>query len=144
MKKYLVVLLMIMLSFEAEAQMTDALGALAIDGALTSSGAAGLGQMQRALSNVQIQQGLGELNAEIQTKFFGNYSGLNKSALDFGGFGGIDWNVGTSSDSEYYVELSGLDSALCYYVKLNGNAKRAEINGGQDCHGANNTVRLFY
>ena len=144
MKKYLIILLVIMLSFEAKAQMTDALGSLIIDGALTSSELEGVGQMQKSLSHVQVQQGLAELNAEIQTSYFGNYNGLSKSNLDFTGFKGIEWDVGAAADGGYYVELSGIDSALCYYVKLNTGAKRSEIIGKNDCHGPDNTIRLFY
>lgn len=144
MKKYLGVILMVMFSYSANAQMNDMLGVLAIDGALTSSEAQGVGQMQRALSAVQVQQGLAELNMEIQTKYMGNYGGLTKSGLSFGGFDGLEWNVGSVSGSEYYIELSGADSALCYQIKLNGGAKRSVVNNGSDCQGANNTIRLFY
>jgi hypothetical protein len=75
----------------------------------------------------------------------GNYDELSKSALNFAGFNGINWNVTPVSSSEYYVELSNVDSALCTGLEFNpGGAKRAEINGGSGCKNSNNTIRLFY
>lgn len=145
MKKYLWIICLTLLPLGAQAQMADMLGTLAIDNAITSSDLKGVEQMQKALSTVQFQEKLTELNTEIQTKFFGNYAGISKADLDFAGFKGLGWNVGSDSGAEYYVELSGADSALCHYIRLNsGGAKRIKINGGQTCEKRNNTLRLFY
>lgn len=144
MKKYLIAIICMAFSVEAKAQIVDILGSLGVQGAMTSSSVAGVEKMQRTLSNVQVQQGLADLNAEIQTKYFGDYRGIQKSDLDFGGFKGLEWNVGSETLAEYYVELSGVNRELCHYLNFNGGAKRVEINGGQNCQVAKNTLRLYY
>ena len=144
MKKYVWIICMMFLPFRVQAQIVDILGSLGIQGAMTSSSVAGVEKMQRTLSNVQVQQGLAELNAEIQTKYFGDYRGIQKSDLDFDGFKGLEWNVGSDNLAEYYVELSGVNRELCHYLNFNGGAKRVEINGGQKCQVAKNILRLYY
>lgn len=131
-------------AFDSNAQMTDSLGALAIDGMLSGEAAQGVAQMQNALNKVQFQQDLTELNLKIQTTFMNSYSGLSKEYLDFSGFNGISWQVGSVSPHEYYVEFSGLDNAMCEYLRFNNNAKRAELNGGKGCGGNDNRIKLLY
>lgn len=144
MTKYLMALFCLFAATNAQAQMTDSLGALAIDGMLTGQAMQGVGQMQNALNKVKFQQDLAELNLKIQTTFMHNYDGLEKSALDFGGFQGVDWQVRAVSPQEYYIEFSRIDSAMCEYIRLNNDAKRAEINNGAGCRGNANNIRLYY
>lgn len=129
---------------DARAQMTDTLGALAIDGMLTNQAAQGVGQMRSALNKVQFQQDLAELNLKVQTTFLNNYSGLSKEYLDFNGFSGVDWQIKGVSPHEYYVEFRGIDDAMCLYLRMNNEAKRVEINGAKDCGNNNNNIRLYY
>ena len=145
MKKYLLFVCCMSFVFAANAQMADLIGGLTVDGALTSSSISGVGQMQDALSKVQLQQDLSELNMEIQTKYMGNYSQLNKSDLNFTGLNGLSWNVVPVSAFEYYVELFNVNSSLCHALKYNpAGSKRTKINSGNDCKNSDNTIKLFY
>ena len=141
---FVVSALTVCFAFDANAQMTETMGALAIDGMLSGEAAQGVRQMQNAMNKVQFQQDLAELNLKIQTTFMNSYSGLSKEYLDFGGFNGINWQVAAVSPHEYYVEFRGLDDAMCEYLRFNNEAKRAELNGGKGCNGNNNNVKLFY
>ena len=146
MKKYIVLAVMLLLSSNAHAQMNDMLGVLAVDGALTQGSYQGVGQMQQAYGRMQFQQDLAALNAQIQTTFMGNYNGISKEALlYFDGFRGLEWNVGSVSSNEYFVELSGLDGATCFLCKSpEWHARKTEINDGTDCQASNNRVKMYF
>ena len=146
MKKYLLLAILIIYSSTASAQMNEMLGVLAVDGALSGSDAASLGQMQNALAQTQFKQDLNMLNSEIQLTFMGNYTDVSKSTVYFRGFNGISWDVGPANGGgEYYVEFDGLDGATCFICKDRAwNANKVEINNGGDCEKANNHVKMFF
>ena len=68
MKKFLIAIIVLALSCETvSAQMSDTLGALLIDGELSTQGYQALGQGQQAVNRMRFQQDLGNLVAEVQT-----------------------------------------------------------------------------
>ena len=145
MKKYLMILTAVFLCGNAEAQMADVLGSMAVDGALTQGSYRGVGQMQQALGRVQLIQDLAMLNAQIQTTFMGNYTGLSKDVLNFEGLRGITWDVGPAAGGQYYIELSNIDGQTCFSCKNpEWNARKVEINGGADCKSSGNKVKMYF
>ena len=145
MKKILIVTLSMFLSLNAEAQMADIMGTMAVDGALTQGDFKGVNTMQQAFDRMQFQQDLAMLNAEIQTTFIGNYDGINKDLLGFQGLKGISWNVVPVSSEQYYIELTGLDGPTCFLCKNpEWRARKVEINGGTECQGSGNNVKMYF
>ena len=66
MKKLILALILTFCGFSAQAQMTDTLGALAIQGELSTEGYKAVNQGQRAFNRLQFQQDLAALVADIQ------------------------------------------------------------------------------
>ena len=66
MKKILVLLGLCLFGGNAMAQISDSLGALIIDGELSTQGYQAVGQGQRALNRMRFQQDLGMLVSEVQ------------------------------------------------------------------------------
>ena len=144
MKKILVLLGLCLFGGNAMAQISDSLGALIIDGELSTQGYQAVGQGQRALNRMRFQQDLGMLVSEIQTIYFGNYAGFSKNGLNFSGFSGIDWNVEASDDGGFYVILNGLDNASCFVCQSGTGARKVEINNGGSCQAGANKVKLLF
>lgn len=144
MRKFLIVAFLL-LSNNVNAQMNDLLGTLATDGVLTQGDMNGFNDMRRALGRADFQRDLAMLNTEIQTTFMGNYNGINKDVINFDGFSGINWNVGSETNSQYYVEFYGLDGATCQLcTNPEIHAARTVINNGAGCQQNNNHVKIFY
>ena len=144
MKKIVLLLFMCLLSQNASAQMSDAMGTLLIDGELSTQGYQALGQGQNAMKRMRFQQDLGNLVAEIQTTYFGNYAGLSKESLGFSGFPDINWNVGADNAGGFYVMFSGLSGNYCFLCQNGTGARRVEINGSGSCQAQGNQVKLFF
>lgn len=127
------------------AQMTDGLGGLLIDSQLTGQDFQSIGKGQQALNRVRFQQDLAALVAEVQTSYFGNYAGLDKSALEFRGFNGLNWNITASDDGGFYVIFNNLDNQTCFSCQGNAlGARRVEINNGGSCQSTSNQVKLLF
>lgn len=145
MKKFLIAIIVLALSCETvSAQMSDTLGALLIDGELSTQGYQALGQGQQAVNRMRFQQDLGNLVAEVQTAYLGNYAGLSKAGLDFNGFVGINWDIASADDGGFYVTFDGLDGAICFVCQNGTGARHAEINGGGSCQQSGNKVKLLF
>ena len=144
MKKYLLIFTALAFPMIANAQMSDTLGALAIDGLMDREAYQGIGQMQNALGKVNFQQDLSELITETQIIALNGY--FDKSNVRFNGLKNVDWDVVSVTTGQYYIELKNLDYSNCFTVK-NGQwgTHHIEVNGGGDCHQENdNNVKLFF
>ena len=144
MKKYSLILIALILPMVASAQMTDTLGALAIDGLMDREAYQGIGQMQNALGRANFQQDLSELITETQITALNGY--FDKSNVRFNGLKNIDWDVVSVATGQYYIELKNLNYSNCFTVK-NGQwgTHHVDVNGGEDCHQENdNNVKLFF
>ena len=124
MKKFLIAIIVLALSCETvSAQMSDTLGALLIDGELSTQGYQALGQGQQAVNRMRFQQDLGNLVAEVQTAYLGNYAGLSKAGLDFNGFVGINWDIASAAPvmlkSTAAAAVSRAETKLnCFFSKF--------------------------
>ena len=143
MKKYLLILCGLWVPFVCNAQMTDTLGALAIDGMLNSEAYRGVRQMQNALGKANFQQDLSELITETQIASLNGY--FDKSNIRFNGLKGIDWDVISVATGQYYIELKNLDYSSCFTVKNSQwGTHHIEVNDGGDCGKEENNVKLFF
>ena len=143
MKKIILVFAMLLCGFSANAQMADTLGALAIDGELSTEGYKAVNQGQRALGRMQFQQDMATLVSDIRITYMGNYSGISKESVMSQGIRGFEWNVSDDGAAGFVVSVSGLDGATCFTCKGFG-AKKVEINGGGDCNATGNSVKLYF
>ena len=145
MKKFLILSVLCLLGGNASAQMSDTLGALIIDGEISNEGYRSVARGQGALNKMRFQQDLGALVAEVQTSYFGDYSGLSKNAFpSFNGFSGLNWDIAPDSDGGFYIVFEGLDGATCFMCQNGSGARRAEINNGGTCLQSSNKVKLFF
>ena len=143
MKKYLLFLCVLLISSTVSAQMTDTLGALAIDGMLNREAYEGIGQMQNALGKVNFQQELSELITETQISALNGY--FDKSNVRFNGLNGVEWEVVSVATGQYYIELKNLDYSSCFNVKnTNWGTHHIDINNNGDCEQDINNVKLFF
>lgn len=143
MKKYLFVWALCLISATTNAQMSDTLGALAIDGMLDRQAYQGIGQMQNALGKVNFQKELSDLITETQIASLNGY--FDKSYVNFNGLRGVDWDVVAVATGQYYIELKNLDYSTCFTVKnTNWGTHHIDINNGADCSQNANTVKLYF
>ena len=130
-------ILSIFLSFSAQAQMTDALGALAIGGAMGMGDMQMISKGQGAMNNLRFQEDLTRLMTDAQLYGAGQIT-------SFDGFRGLDWKI-LSEGSETVLEFNHLNAALCLICKQNEPAvNRIEINGGSVCGAEDNHVKIYF
>jgi hypothetical protein len=143
MKKIFLVVSFAMLSFSAHAQMADTLGALAVQGELSTEGYKAVNQGQRALNRLQFQQDLAALIADIRMTHMGNYAGISKENV-MASIRGADWDVADDGTGGFVISVNGLDGATCLACNAPDlGAKKVEINGGGKC-GAVNNVKMYF
>ncbi len=143
MKKIVLTILSIFLTVNvASAQMADALGTLAIGGAMGVNDAQMIAKGQGALNNLRFQDDLIRLITDIQMN--GQNMQIDRSVVSFNGFQGIDWNI-SSQGYETVLEFNHLNARLCQVCRNNEAAvNRVEINGGGTCEAEGNTVKMYF
>ena len=145
MKKYLCFLTVLCSINTVQAQMNEMIGVLGVSGVINRNAINNVGQMQNALSRMQLQQDITLLVNEIQSTFIQDYLNIDVSLLNFNGLRGVKWEVVPVSSVEFYVSLDNIDGASCFIIKNNPwNANRIEINNGQDCQASTNSVKLYF
>ena len=145
MKKYLYCLAVLFSINTAQAQMNEMMGVLGVGATLDANAYKSVGTMNSALGRMQLQQDIGILVTEIQSKFMQNYMDIDVSLLPFNGLHGVNWDVVPVCSAEFYIDLLILDAGSCFLIKGNQwGAKRIEINNGQDCQNSNNSVKLYF
>lgn len=147
MKKilFLIAIYLLMTPQISKAQMTDTLGAMAIQGTMSVGGYQAVNRGQQAFNRMRFQQDLSTLVAEMQMMFMGNYSGINKSVISSPIFQGLDWDLGSDNGNSFYVELKNLDGATCFICKSpQWQASQIVVNNNSDCQSSGNTVKMYF
>ena len=145
MKKILLIISFALCGFSAQAQMADTLGALAIQGELSTEGYKAVNQGQRAFNRLQFQQDLAALVADVQMTYMGNYAGLSKAGIMSEGIRGVDWDIAEDGAGGFVISINGLDGATCFTCKSpNFGAKKVEINGSGESNASDNNVKLYF
>ncbi|MBR1600498.1 MAG: hypothetical protein IJ677_02850 [Alphaproteobacteria bacterium] len=143
MRKYFLTLIIFCIPHICGAQMTDTLGAMAIDAMMDREAYQQIGQMQKALGKANFQQDLSELITETQIASLNGY--FDKSNLRFNGLKGVEWDVVSVAAGQYYIELKNLDYSSCFTVKnTNWGTHHIDANDNGECVQNNNTVKLFF
>lgn len=145
MKKFILTFVFTIYGFSVQAQMPDTLGSLIINGEIANEGVKALNKGQKALNQLQFQQDLSALIAEIQMNYMGNYSGLSKQGILSEGIRGVDWDVSENSSGGFIISVNNLDIQSCFALKnQNYGAKKVEINDGKECQGAVNNIKMYF
>lgn len=143
MNKYLF-LLLITLSYTTKAQMTDLLGSLAIQGTMTQQSAQSVNAGISSLNRTQILQDLQQSAMEIKTRYFGNYTKVNKNSVMGHPFPKIDWTAGSVGSSKFFIQLNQIDNSTCNYLNSgNSGALEVQINGSGTCSDKNTMKFIF-
>jgi len=147
MKKLLWSFVCCLYAFNANAQMSEMLGTLAVDGAVDATAIEGVNKMNNAMNLIKFKQDLAQVHAEIQVMFIGNYGEAKKSLLYFRGLKGLEWDVIPVSVDSYCLDIKGLDKAQCEIAKSPewGMAK-IEINEFKNgaCQDTANHVKMCF
>ena len=144
-KKVILISAIMLCGFSANAQMTDTLGALAIQGELSTEGYKAVSQGQRAFNRMQFQQDLAALVADVQMTYMGNYKGLSKAGVLSGDIRGADWDIAEDGAGGFVITINGIDGATCFTCKSpDFGAKKVEINGNGDCKASANSVKMYF
>ena len=142
--KYALFLMLTLCGFSAQAQMTEALSSLAIQGEMAREDYKAVNQGQRAVNRLQFQQDLAAVIAEIQTSNMGNYTGLSKWEISHS-IKGVDWDVAEDGPGGFVIILNDIDGATCFICKERGfGAEKIEINSGNGCTPTANIIRMYF
>ena len=144
-RKYFILLVLGMFTaVPAKAQMADALGTLAIGGAMGVNDAKMIAKGQGSLNDLRFQDDLVRLITDVQMNLSGQNMPIDKSMISFNGFQGIDWNI-SSQGHETVLEFNHLNARLCLVCKNNeASVNRVKINGGGTCEAEGNTVKMYF
>ena len=143
--KIILPMMLTLCGFSAQAQMTEALSSLAIQGEIAREGYKTINQGQQAVNRLQFQQDLATLITEIQTSHMGNYHGISKEQLSARGIRGVNWNVAEDGPDGFVINLDGIDSATCFICKgTDFGYHKIDINGRTECDSATNDVKMYF
>jgi len=144
MKKFLFLLLF---SFPAYAQMTDLMGSLSIQGALTAGDSQMVAQGMSRVKQTRILQDLQQTAMEIKTQYFGNYTSVRKDSLFGNPFQGVNWTVGSDQLNLFYIQLNQIDKNTCSFLLSSGMPTvRVDLNGqsgDKNCINSNQIKFVF-
>ena len=144
MKKILFILLLFHV-LSVKAQLMDTLGALSVQGAMTSGSVSAVSQgLSRANKN-RLLSDIQQAVIEIQTQNFGNYASISSASISPGLLSGAAWQIGSIENSSFYIELNQLDSQTCQFL-LTGRlpAFLIEVNGQKNSKNCTDRNRLKF
>ncbi len=148
MNRYAVFGLVLLISTSVAAQLTDTLSGLAIQGALTSQSTRSVAQGLSMLKRNRIMQDLTQTAMEIRISHPNGYMNVNTTSVGGQPFEGLDWQVGPTGTSQFYIQLSDIDMSSCrYLVSGTTAAKEVYVNGtvgtAEKCS-QNNMLRFIF
>lgn len=125
MKKWY--LLSLLCAFPAYAQMTDVMGAMAVQGAMTRNSVQSISAVNNKMSAISTLQNLQMLILDIRSQYWGNYKGLSEPLS-----GGLTGTVkATDNGQAFEITLPDVSNQACQFVlsgQLDG-LKRGVLNG---------------
>lgn len=145
MKKILIIVCLFFTT-SVRAQMVDLLSGLSVQGVLTQqstqSASRGLSQLQKT----QILSGLNQASMEIKTRYLGNYNRVSNNSVSGHYFNGINYQIGSSGSSEFFIQLNQIDESTCsYLISMMRDAEKIFVNGHQNktCQ-KNNSIKFIF
>ena len=147
MKKWYI--LALLAALPAQAQMTDVLGSMAVQGAMTRSSVQSVSSANSKMAAISVLQNLQMLILDIRTQYWGQYKGLSETLSD-----GMTGTVKATEDGHAFeITLTQVSQQVCQAVlsgrldglksgKLNGKSFSPQTPPTQDCK-AQNKVQLI-
>lgn len=122
----------------AGAQLIDTLAAGSVGSVSATQGVKSVRQGLSMMQQNQVVQNINKMVMDIKMNSLNGYQGLNKDTFQGSNpFGGLGWDVGSVSNSQFYLELTGVDAATCRRlmdlvqeyasVSLNGSTQKSEV-----------------
>lgn len=131
MKYHFVFIGLFLLSTTVSAQLIDTLAAGSIGAAASVQGVKSTRQGLSMLQQNQLIQNINSMVMDIKINSMSGYQGLSKR--DFQGsspFGKLEWDVGAVGNSQFYLEIKGMDKSTCIrLIDLIRDYTSIEVNG---------------
>ena len=118
MGRQLVLLFLLASSFSVQAQMTDLIGSMAIQGQMSASGLKGYGTASTMHEKNSLIQELQIQVIDIKTKYMNNYSNVSRETISSPVLKKYQAKLHGNGDS-FYFELKNLDKNLCKSLSNN-------------------------
>ena len=98
----------------AQAQLMDTVAAGALSGSMEVKSLQTTRQGLSMLQQNRIIQNLNRMILDIKMNSHTGYSHLNKASFTGASpFGALNWNVGPVTNTTFFIELDGVDTATC-------------------------------
>ncbi|MBP5160549.1 MAG: hypothetical protein ILP11_00640 [Alphaproteobacteria bacterium] len=126
MKKWY--LLALLAALPAQAQMTDVLGSMAVQGAMTRSSAQSVSSGTSKAAAISTLQTLQMIILDIRSQYWGQYKGLSENLSDSGLTGTAR---ATDNGHAFEITLPNVSAQACQFIlsgRLDG-LKRGKLNG---------------
>ena len=136
---------LLLFSFSSYSQMVDLMGSLSVQGVITSDSAASTSRGLSIVQKTRLLQDINQAAMEIKTQFFGNYTGVNSQSVSDGLFSGLDYQINSTQDNLFYIQINQLDNQTCKYLISSGiPAQSIRVNNNsQECSFNNNIKFIF-
>lgn len=139
MKKWYMLALLV--AFPAYAQMTDVLGSMAVQGAMTRNSVQSVSSMNSKTAAISTLQNLQMVILDIRSQYWGRYQGLSENLSDVGLNGTAR---ATDNGQAFEISLNNVSEQVCQFVlsgqldglkrgKLNGKSFSAQTPPTKDC-----------
>ena len=148
MKKWIV--LALLAALPVQAQMTDLMGSMAVQGAITNNSMRSIAAANSKMAAISTLQNLQMLILDIRSQYWGQYKGLSEKLSD-----GLTGQVRAAENgTAFEIKLTQVSGEVCQYVlqgQLDG-LKRGKLNGKsftppllpiQDCKKQDNILQLI-
>lgn len=112
MERRLILFLCLMLGFSAQAQMTDLIGSMAIQGQMSTQGMGAYGIASTLHNKNTLMQELQIQVIEIKTKYLNGYSNVSRETIKSPILKKYNTQIKSDGNS-FYFELHNVDSKLC-------------------------------
>ena len=141
----IILFLICLFSLSVQAQMTDLLGSLSLQGTIIQQSTQSVTGGLKAVNKLKILQDIQQVAIEIKTMYMGNYTGITPSSVSGNPFSGMDWNIGSLSSSRFFIQLNKIDSGTCsYLLSAKTGALKTEINSGSVNCSDQNTMSFIF
>ncbi len=114
----IVLLFLLGFSFSVQAQMTDLIGSMAIQGQMTASGLKGYGTASLMYEKNSLMQELQMQVIDIKTKYMNNYQNVSRETIRSSLLKKYKTTLHNNGNS-FYFELHNMDQKLCKSLSNN-------------------------
>ena len=136
---------LLFISYGVSAQFVDLMGAMSVQGAITSGSTNSAARGIYAIRKTKLLESIRQAAMEIRSQFVGNYDGVSPENLSEDLFPEMEWYIGQEGYDSFFIQLNDIDGQSCQFlISSPTSAKSVEINGNSDrCSDSNNMKFIF-